>query len=76
MKPSPPPRLAAKGGCVKSIFRKMDRSLRKAQKKLLKYLGFKLFNFIEPYMDGMIEPEYVENYELYPCRNTGNTCSE
>lgn len=51
---------------VKSIFRKMDRSLRKSQKKLLKYLGFKLFNFIEPYMDGMVEPEYLESMNYTP----------
>jgi len=51
---------------VRSIFRKMDRSLRKAQKKLLKYLGFKLFDFIESYMDGMAEPVYMESMNYTP----------
>ena len=54
---------------VRSIFRKMDRSLRKAQKRLLKYLGFKLFDFIEPYMDGMLEPEYMESMNYTPAGN-------
>ena len=51
---------------VRSIFRKMERSLEKAQKKLLKYLGFKLFKFIEPYMDGMSEPVYLESMNYTP----------
>jgi hypothetical protein len=44
---------------VNSIFRKTDRSLRKARNRLMKYLGFKLYGFIEEYMEGMVEPEYA-----------------
>jgi len=51
---------------VRSIFRKMERSLEKAQRKLLKYLGLKLFDFIEPYMDGMVEPVYLESMNYTP----------
>jgi len=51
---------------IKSVFRKTDRSLRKAQKRLLKFLGFKVFIFIEDYMDGMVEPEYAENMNYTP----------
>ncbi len=51
---------------VKSIFRKIDRSLDKARKRLLKYLGFKMFKFIETYMDGIQEPEYSESMNYVP----------
>ncbi len=51
---------------IKSVFRKTDRSLRKAQNRLLKFLGFKIFVFIEDYMEGMVEPEYAENMNYTP----------
>jgi hypothetical protein len=51
---------------VRSVFRKIDRSLNKAQKKLLKYLGFKMYTFVEDYMPGMAEPTYVETMNYSP----------
>ncbi|RLD82314.1 MAG: lipase family protein [Bacteroidetes bacterium] len=51
---------------VKSIFRKTDRSLDKARKRLLKYLGVKMFKFIDTYMDGMQEPEYAQSMNYVP----------
>lgn len=54
------------GVVVKSIFNKMDRSLKKAQKRLLKYLGFKMYKFVEDYMPGMEEPVYVESMNYVP----------
>ena len=51
---------------VKSVFRKTDRSLRKARNRLLKYLGFKVFKFIEDYMDGMTEPAYAQTMTYMP----------
>lgn len=55
---------------IRSIFRKTDRSLRKAQKKLLKYLGFRLFNFMDPYLPEMQEPEYLRSMNYCPAGNT------
>jgi hypothetical protein len=51
---------------VRSIFRKMDRSLRKAQKRLTKYLGIKMFDFVENYMNGMKEPGYIKSMNYMP----------
>jgi hypothetical protein len=51
---------------VNSIFRKTDRSLRKARKKLMKYLGFKMYGFIEDYLEGMVEPEYAVSMNYVP----------
>jgi hypothetical protein len=55
---------------LNSIFRKVDRSLRKARNRLMKYLGFKLFGFIEEYMEGMVEPEYVRSMNYAPAGET------
>ncbi len=54
------------GVVVRSVFNKMDRSLKKAQKRLLKYLGFKMYKFVEDYMPGMTEPTYVESMNYVP----------
>ena len=51
---------------IKSVFRKTDRSLEKARKRLLKFLGFKVFDFIESYMDGMVEPDYASTMNYTP----------
>ena len=51
---------------MKSVFNKTDRSLRKAQKRLLKYLGFKVYGFLEDYMPDMVEPEYVQSMNYAP----------
>ncbi len=55
---------------INSIFRKTDRSLRKAQKRLLKYLGFKMYDFMDPYLPGMQEPEYLKSMNYSPAGNT------
>lgn len=54
------------GLMVRSIFNKMDKSLKKAQKRLLKYLGFKMYKFVEDYMPGMEEPEYIKTMNYVP----------
>ncbi len=51
---------------MKAVFRKTDRSLRKARNRLLKYLGFKVFGFVEDYMDGMVEPAYAPSMNYMP----------
>ncbi len=51
---------------IRSIFRKTWRSLDKARDRLMKYLGFKLFNYVEQYMPGMVEPEYYNSMNYTP----------
>jgi hypothetical protein len=51
---------------IRSMFRKTWRSLDKSRDRLMKYLGFKLFNYVEQYMPGMTEPEYVNSMNYTP----------
>jgi hypothetical protein len=49
------------GIILKSIFRKNERSLRKASGRLNKYLGRKLFRYVGSHLPEMTEPAYVSS---------------
>ena len=52
------------------VYRKMERSLNKAQKYLTKYLGYKTSNFVHKKLPDLEELEYKNSFDYTTCGNS------